>query len=286
MSASPPAATAASDASLPSPNYCTSHFITGSYAPVVSFLDDVGYARCLDTLVKACNDLLLTCEGKIFLGKRQVFPQKDWWYGCGGRMKPGENLFECAKRLFARELKLEFSVEELQRRLMTVGSYSFLWGKREQLPQTNGTADISVVVTLALTAAEKARIVPDEFEQRAWVTPQEILDGPDYHPALKRSCQDYVKLQRFRELDQLLLGKGEKEAAVVVPPHPLPAYMAASSSPSSSPSSSSSAAVAPASTDSSALTDAELLAKVRSYFQYHRFISQRDTENVPCKETL
>jgi hypothetical protein len=48
----------------------------GEYQPVVSFLDDEAYARCLDTLVKACNDMLLTHQGKVFLGKRQVFPQK------------------------------------------------------------------------------------------------------------------------------------------------------------------------------------------------------------------
>ena len=58
-------------------HYCTSHFVTGSYAPVVSFLDDEAYARCLDTLVKACCDMLITHKGKVFLGKRQVFPQKD-----------------------------------------------------------------------------------------------------------------------------------------------------------------------------------------------------------------
>jgi hypothetical protein len=58
----------------PQPQYCTSHFVTGEYQPVVAFLDEVAYAQCLDTLVKACNDMLLTRpDGKVFLGKRQVF---------------------------------------------------------------------------------------------------------------------------------------------------------------------------------------------------------------------
>lgn len=114
------------------PQYCTSHFVTGEYRPVVSFLDDESYARCLDTLVKACNDMLLTHRGKVFLGKRQVWPQRDHWYGCGGRMKPGESIFEASRRLLMREIKIELPVEELKKRLQTVGHYSFVSGDNKQ----------------------------------------------------------------------------------------------------------------------------------------------------------
>jgi hypothetical protein len=184
-------------------------------------------------------------------------------------MKPGETVFDSCHRLLQREVKVDVSVADLKKRLQTVGHYSFVWGKREQLPQTNGTADISVVVSLALTSSEVAAIVPDEFEHREWMSPAEILTG-DFHPALKRSMQDYVQLQRFKELDALLL---EGRRVKLAPEHPISDAMKALSSP------------AEASADAP-ITDAEMVAACRQFLQYHRFISQKDTESIPCKETL
>lgn len=43
-------------------------------------------------------------------------------------MKPGESVFDATRRLLQREVKLDMSVEDLKRRLLTVGSYSFVWG--------------------------------------------------------------------------------------------------------------------------------------------------------------
>lgn len=134
-----------------------------------------------------------------------------------------------------------------------------------------------MVVALELSDAEASQMAPDEFgNAQEWRTPFDIIsDSSDFHPALKRSMRDYVKLCRFRELEALLLGgNGDADGACVpaVPDHPLPPHM--QQLPPS------------ASTTSTPLSDAELLAKVRSYFQYHRFISQNDTEPVQCKETL
>lgn len=185
-------------------------------------------------------------------------------------MKPGETVFEACRRLLQRELKLDLSVSSLQSRLETIGHYSFVWRMREQLPQTNGTADISVVVSLALTADEVAAIVPDEFEQREWRTPNEILTG-DFHPALKRSMQDYVKLQRIKELDALLL---EGKRVKLAPEHPVPAPMQSSTS--------AGAAIDPA----APITDTEMVAACRQFLQYQRYISQNDTQAIACKEVL
>ena len=55
---------------------------------------------------------------KIGLGKRCVFPQKDWWFGCGGRMMPGESLADSVSRLLKRECKLNIDSEELRSRLV------------------------------------------------------------------------------------------------------------------------------------------------------------------------
>jgi hypothetical protein len=59
-------------------------------------MPDEEYGRALDCLVKACCDVIVSVadgaraagtdmEEKIFLGRRQVEPQPDWWF-IGGRM--------------------------------------------------------------------------------------------------------------------------------------------------------------------------------------------------------
>jgi len=243
-------------------------------------MDDAGYARCLDTLVKACNDLLLTHRGKVFLGKRTMYPQRDWWMACGGRMRPGESVFDASRRLLQRELRLDLSLSQLRTRLQTVGSYTFVWAKRAQEPQTNGTADVSVVVALELTDDEVASIrTEDEYgqeaERTAWRAISEVLDpAQEFHPALVRSVQDYVKLRRFQQLEALLLGTEAGQPIPSVPEHPLPLQMAAAGA----------TAACSASTDAP-LSDAQLLARVREYFLYSRCVAAQDTESVPCKET-
>ena len=147
-------------------------------------------------------------------------------------------------------------------------SFAVSWGKREQLPQTNGTADISVVVSMELTGDEVAAIKADEFELREWRAPYDILSG-DFHPALKRSMQDYIKLLKLKELDSLLL-RGER--LKLTPLHPLPDEMI--SSPTSSSTFSSNASV----------TDAEMVEACRQFLKYHRFISKNDTESISCEE--
>jgi len=52
-----------------------------------------------------------------------------------------------------------------------VGSYNLQWQMREQEPKTNGTCDISVVVTMELTEEEVKQIKADgkEYEAHDWV---------------------------------------------------------------------------------------------------------------------
>jgi ADP-ribose pyrophosphatase YjhB (NUDIX family) len=66
------------------------HFVTGAFTSHATFLPDETYATVLDNVVKGCTDILLVHDGKVLVGKRGVFPQKSWWFGCGGRLKPGE----------------------------------------------------------------------------------------------------------------------------------------------------------------------------------------------------
>ena len=67
------------------------HHNTGGFTSHRKFLADKEYGEALDTLVKACSDMLLVHPdgARIFLGKRLVQPQPDWWF-VGGRIFPGE----------------------------------------------------------------------------------------------------------------------------------------------------------------------------------------------------
>jgi hypothetical protein len=70
--------------------------LAGSFRSYAFRMPDEDYGRALDCLVKACCDVIVTvadgpCAAgssmseKIFLGRRQVEPQPDWWF-IGGRM--------------------------------------------------------------------------------------------------------------------------------------------------------------------------------------------------------
>jgi len=174
-------------------------------AHAAEHLPDVGHAFVLDNVVKATNDVCIEWKGKILLGRRKVYPQRNWWYGCGGRMMPGESRVETTRRLLRRELAVELPVD-CGHRVSTIGHYSFVWQMREQPPKNHGTADISVVVLVHLTDAEVARIKlnPNEYEASAWVAPKDIIDGA-YHPGLKRGINDFLRLRMYADLEQLAL---------------------------------------------------------------------------------
>jgi hypothetical protein len=106
------------------------HHNTGGFKSHRKFLADKEYGEALDTLVKACSDMLLISpDGKtIFLGKRLVQPQPDWWF-VGGRMFPGETPSQSCCRLLRRELGLDIDPTRMQ----PVCCQSLAWGMREQL---------------------------------------------------------------------------------------------------------------------------------------------------------
>jgi len=175
----------------------TPHFETGKFTSHFIFLPDEEYSRALDCLVKCCTDILLTDQtGRIFLGKRKVHPQPDWWF-VGGRMRPGETPASSAVRNVRRELGITLSTD----RLKSVGHYSFLWEMRNQPPMDHGTADISIVHTAVLTPEEAAIVKLDtaEYSSSQWILPEDLLAG-DYHPALKQATRDLLSLQCWEHL--------------------------------------------------------------------------------------
>lgn len=183
------------------------HFETGKFKGNSDFVPDKEYSKALDCLVKGCSDILITRKTKddasseldIYIGKRCVEPQKDWWYPAGGRLRPGETPFLAGKRIIERELGIQ--IEE--NRFSLVGYYSYLWELRKQEPIQNGTADISCVLCLVLTDEEITKIKPNrtEYEDHKWLNSSVILDDKScFHPALKRSVRDLLKRNEFNAL--------------------------------------------------------------------------------------
>ena len=176
------------------------HFVTGNFIPQRVFLPDKEYGLALDALVKACSDVLvLSSDGdKILLGKRKVEPQPDWWF-IGGRAKPGDTTRDAASRNVKRELGLDLSVD----RFCVIATYSMVWRWRAQAPAENGTADISTVHTLQLTAEEQAQVKLDmnEYANSAYVSFEDILSG-NYHPCLKQAVRDLLKQRALDDLIQ------------------------------------------------------------------------------------
>jgi ADP-ribose pyrophosphatase YjhB (NUDIX family) len=199
------------------------HHDTGGFTSHRKFLADKEYGEALDTLVKACSDMLLISpDGKrIFLGKRLVQPQPDWWF-VGGRIFPGETPARSCCRLLKRELGIEIDPA----RLNPVCCQSLAWGMREvrarwsaaraaalsdaraprprarqQLPKENGTTDSQVVLSLRLTESEVEKVVldPKEYETSAWVEPAAILAG-SYHPALQFAVKSLLARLKLEEL--------------------------------------------------------------------------------------
>ena len=174
------------------------HHTTGAFTSHRKFLADKEYGEALDTLVKACSDLLLQSPDgtKVFIGKRLVHPQPDWWF-VGGRIFPGETPVQSCCRLLKRELSLEIEPTRFE----TVCCQSLAWGMRQQAPMTNGTTDSQVVLSLRLSEAEVEKVVldPKEYETSMWITPDELLAG-HYHPALKFAVASMRASAKLREL--------------------------------------------------------------------------------------
>ena len=70
-------------------------------------LTDDLYAQVLDSVVVACVDCAVVCNGKIFLGKRTDMPARDEFWVQGGRMQVGIDPRQTAQTILKREIGLE-----------------------------------------------------------------------------------------------------------------------------------------------------------------------------------
>ncbi|KAL3816486.1 hypothetical protein ACHAXA_005842 [Cyclostephanos tholiformis] len=177
------------------------------------FLPDVEYGIALDNLVKGCTDVLLAHpDGKrVFVGKRRVQPQPDWWF-MGGRMFPGETPIDSCVRLLKRELDLDVE----RSRFVPICAQAFAFGMREQMPKEHGTTDVQLCYLLRLrdeTEASGVILDPGEYSEGTWKSPAEILDGR-YHPALKYAIGSMLAMEALEDVERCEgLGGTDEELA-------------------------------------------------------------------------
>eukprot|EP00933_Yihiella_yeosuensis_P080064 TRINITY_DN93470_c0_g1_i1.p1 TRINITY_DN93470_c0_g1~~TRINITY_DN93470_c0_g1_i1.p1 ORF type:complete len:248 (-),score=48.45 TRINITY_DN93470_c0_g1_i1:52-795(-) len=182
----------------------TPQFVTGPFKPHHKFLEDAEYGRALDSIVKAVSDVLVISEdrSRVFLGRRNVEPQPDWWY-IGGRAKPGETPQQAASRNARREIALDIPPERFE----VLANYSFVWHMRQQAPADHGTADTSTIHTLTLMPEEEPLIKLDkaEYSDARWFRTEDILAG-EFHPALKQSVHDLHAKEAYMALQTAVDG--------------------------------------------------------------------------------
>ena len=166
--------------------YC--QFVTGLFVSYAKFLPDEIYQFVLDCIVVSCVDIVVVDHrGKMFLGKRSIEPQPDWWI-IGGRMRPGESFEEAASRNIQRELGLEIDTS----RFVFSGRYNLIWGKREQEPQDHGCHTTSDTHVLVLNEDEAAmvRVTGDEYSDSRWQDLEEVAECEAYHRCLRQMAID------------------------------------------------------------------------------------------------
>ncbi|KAL3788246.1 hypothetical protein ACHAW5_005297, partial [Stephanodiscus triporus] len=180
------------------------------------FLPDAEYGVALDNLVKGCTDvLLLSPDGKrIFLGKRCVQPQPDWWF-MGGRMLPGETPVDSCRRLLLRETGGLTDVDPS--RFVAVCAQSFAFGMREQEPSDHGTCDVQLCYMLRLSddEYEAGKVVVasvldvNEYIDGGWKDIDGILSG-NYHPALKYAVRCVLASMALEDMSNYCGGSDEE----------------------------------------------------------------------------
>lgn len=156
-------------------------------------MSEEDYSAALDNLVITCVDVVLTLEGKVLLGKRNVYPRKTWWV-IGGRMLPGEEPIYAAKRKLIDEAGIDIDVF----RLKYIGCYSTCFAFRQQEPQRNGSHTLNLTYQLELKKHEsQIELKNSEYETSRWFEIREIVDLLDPNNQLDKALLQVVKDLQF-----------------------------------------------------------------------------------------
>ena len=159
------------------------HYVTGNYkARPPTRLSDELYGQVLDAVVKGCVDVLLVHESNVLIAQRNVEPQPGEWF-IGGRMFPGETPEEAAVRHVFKDLKLLLQCSSFK----YLKTASYVWGRRKQAPQDNGTADVALIFYANLDDAEAKSVHvsnAEEYNGLSWQPLHAAVGNTKYHPAL------------------------------------------------------------------------------------------------------
>lgn len=130
-------------------------------------------------------DLLVKCNGKYLLGKRNNNPARGFWFVPGSRVYKGESLATAVSRVMNSELGLTNYTD-----CQLLGVYDHCY--RTNFANTEfGTEYIVFAHMLDITEDEAKKIVTDDqHEEMAWFSESEILERADVHVNNKRYFQD------------------------------------------------------------------------------------------------
>lgn len=123
------------------------------------------HARVIESYINVCADAVPVNFSRktIWLAKRRIKPQQDWWW-IGGRMQAGET----EEVALARKFKAETSLAVVPERFQFVCLNRYFWKDRRQEPQELG-CDCLVFIFLVELDNEELRqaslgLNPDEYD--------------------------------------------------------------------------------------------------------------------------
>ena len=127
--------------------------------------------------VKLGVGVLIERNGKILLGKRCEGWANRTWTFIGGKLRPGENYIEAAKREAKEETGLE--IDDLE--LIT-----------KHVNDINGTPFLTFGFKPKIVKGEPKAMEPDEIERWEWFDPDNLPENV-YLPTMKMIKDYYFK---------------------------------------------------------------------------------------------
>lgn len=163
--------------------------VTAMLAKNSAHLSDEEYGRVLSSVVVACVDVMLICDGKVLLGVRLNEPYKGELAYPGGRMKPGESFADTASRHVSKNTGLRI----IPRRFLYVRTDSWAWSKHSQAPEDAGCHMTGTTMAALISWREAQRIrIADDLGEHEWFSLREVIRNPRIHPAHRAAAEDII----------------------------------------------------------------------------------------------
>lgn len=149
------------------------------------FFDNEIYTKIVAGLPIACVDVV-PHNGKdaIYLAKRSIYPQKDWWIFGGRLTTVDETLYSGMQRKFTLETGNEFEIARFQ--FLDVNTYRWLRVAQGDFPGMNIAVTFAVEITHEERQSIENGLTPKEYEKDQGVQPFTVkrLVDENCHPAL------------------------------------------------------------------------------------------------------